>query len=131
MNIVLGVLYYECCEEVDVGSREVVTTRSFILQVSPGVKQLLSSFESLLADPSSGSRMAEIARMLGEKRMCRLEVDLFTLPVTIYSVEHEPLQEALHHLQSMVSSPVTRHNVSYIWLYKPSVSYWCPRGISV
>ena len=66
------------------------------------MKQLLSSFELLLSDPSSGSRMAEIARMLGEKRMCRLEVDLFTLPVTIYSVEHESLREALHHLQSMV-----------------------------
>lgn len=73
-----------------------------LLQVSPSVQSLLALFESLLVDPSSGSRMAEIARTLGEKRMCKLEIELLTLPVTIYSIEHEALQEALHHLQSMV-----------------------------
>ena len=73
-----------------------------LLQVSPSVQNLLALFESLLVDPGSGSRMAEIARTLGEKRMCKLEIELLTLPVTIYSIEHEALHEALHHLQSMV-----------------------------
>lgn len=72
-------------------------------QVSPGVKQLVKSFNTLVADPSSVYRMAELARTLGERRLCRLEVELMTLTHYVYCVEHEPLQEVLAHITSMVS----------------------------
>ena len=73
-------------------------------QVSPGVKQLVDSFNSLVADPTSVYRMAELARTLGERRLCRLEVELMTLTHYVYCVEHEPLQRVLAHITSMVSA---------------------------
>ena len=64
---------------------------------------MLIAFECLLTDPSRGSKMAELARTLGEKRMCKLEVDLETLPVDIYCLEQEALQSALQPLRGIVS----------------------------
>lgn len=72
-------------------------------QVSPGVKQLVESFNSLVADPTSVYRMAELARTLGERRLCKLEVELMTLCHYVYCVEHEPLRQVLAHITSMVS----------------------------
>lgn len=73
------------------------------LQVSPGVKHLTESFETLVRDPSSVYRMAELARNLGERRLCKLEVELMTLTHFVYCIEHEPLREVLSHVTSMVS----------------------------
>ncbi len=73
------------------------------MQTSPGAQQMFTAFESLLANPSCSSKMAELARALGEKRMCKLEVDMETLPVDIYCLEQEALQSALQPLRSIVS----------------------------
>ena len=54
-------------------------------------------------DCSSVYRMAEVARMFGERRMCKLEVDMMSLDVTILCVEHELLFRALQPLQNLVS----------------------------
>ena len=72
-------------------------------QVSPGVKHLTKSFESLVMEPSSVYRMAELARTLGERRLCKLEVELMTLTHFVYCTEHEPLQGVLENVTSMVS----------------------------
>lgn len=74
-----------------------------ILQISPGVEHLLQSFLQLIRDPSSIFKMAEIARTLGEKRMCRMEVDYLGLTrFDIFCVEHELVLNALSSIQSMV-----------------------------
>lgn len=78
----------------------------FILlaQISPGVGQLLQSFTDLIQLPSSVFKMAEIARIFGEKRLCRMEVDYLGLQVLdIFCVEHELVLTALTSIQSMVS----------------------------
>ena len=49
--------------------------------------------------------MAEIARTLGEKRMCRMEVDYLGLEMLdIFCVEHELVLRALTSIQDMVST---------------------------
>lgn len=65
---------------------------------------MFAAFESLLTGPGCWSKMAELARSLGEKRMCKLEIELETLPVDIYCLEQEPLQSALQPLRSIVSA---------------------------
>ena len=73
-------------------------------QVSPGVDQLLQLFVELVQDPSCVFKMAEIARTLGVKRMCRMEVDYLGLEVfDVFCVEHEVVLTALMPIQSMVS----------------------------
>lgn len=73
-------------------------------QISPGVGQLLQSFVELVQNPSSVFKMAEIARTLGEKRMCRMEVDYLGLEVfDVFCVEHELVLTALTSIQSMVN----------------------------
>lgn len=64
---------------------------------------LIKSFETLMADPSSVYRMAELARTLGERRLCKLEVELMTLTHYVYCIEHERLASVLSHVTSMVS----------------------------
>ena len=79
-------------------------TLILLSQISPGVGQLLQSFVDLIQHPSSVFKMAEIARTLGEKRMCRMEVDYLGLEVLdIFCVEHELVLTALTSIQSMVS----------------------------
>ena len=46
--------------------------------------------------------MAEAARILGEKRVCKVEVDV-SLPVVFYCLEREELQTALRDLAQIVS----------------------------
>lgn len=74
-----------------------------LLQISPGVTSLLRSFEKLLIDPTSVFRMAELARMLGERRLCKLQVDIMSLVHTTYCIEHEKLEDVLRHFREMVS----------------------------
>ena len=57
----------------------------------------------MVVEPSSVYRMAELARTLGERRLCKLEVELMTLKHYVYCTEHEPLQGVLSHVTSMVS----------------------------
>ena len=47
--------------------------------------------------------MAEIARNFGERRMCRIEVDMLSIDTVIYCLEHETLQMALSPLETVVS----------------------------
>ncbi len=78
---------------------------SFLTQPSPGLVKLLGKrFEDILSRPSSGSRMAEIARNFGERRMCKIEVDVLSLDTVIYCLEHETLQRALSPLENVVST---------------------------
>jgi hypothetical protein len=89
------------------------------LQISPGVGQLLQSFGQLVQHPSSVFKMAEIARTLGEKRMCRMEVDYLGLEMLdIFCVEHELVLQSLTSIQSMVSEVVRlQYNVGLLLLY--------------
>lgn len=48
--------------------------------------------------------MAEIARNFGERRMCKIEVDMLSLDTVVYCLEHETLQRALSPLENVVSS---------------------------
>ena len=59
--------------------------------------------EALFDDSSRGSRVAELARIIGEKRVCKIELEVVTLPVTVYCIEHELLESALQPLQTVVS----------------------------
>ena len=78
------------------------------MQISPGVNQLLQSFRELVKNPSSVFKMAEIARTLGEKRMCRMEVDYLGLAkVDLFCVEHELVLTALTSIQTMVRQIVS------------------------
>ena len=70
------------------------------------MKQLVQSFEVLVSDPTSVYRMAELARTLGERRLCKLEVELMSLTHYVYCIEYEPLGEVLSHVTSMVSNLV-------------------------
>ena len=71
-------------------------------QASPALGSALRSFEVCVSDERSVSRMAEAARILGEKRVCRVEVDAI-LPVVFFCLEREELQTALRELSCIVS----------------------------
>ena len=64
---------------------------------------VLGAVEALFDDSSRGSRVAELARIIGEKRVCKIELEVVTLPVTVYCIEHELLESALQPLQTVVS----------------------------
>jgi len=66
------------------------------------VKHLLQSFEKLLSDPTSVYRVAELARMFGERRLCKLEVEIMSLLHSTYCIEHEKLGDVLSHFKEMV-----------------------------
>lgn len=55
--------------------------------------------------------MAEIARNFGERRMCKIEVDMLSLDTVVYCLEHETLQRALSPLENVVSSFLELINV--------------------
>ena len=76
---------------------------SFSLQASPGICQVLGAVEALFNDSTRGSRVAELARIIGEKRVCKIELEVVTLPVIVYCIEHELLESALQPLRTMVS----------------------------
>lgn len=76
---------------------------SFSLQASPGLRSALQAFEYFLHDTRSSCRMAEAARMLGEKRVCKVDVDV-CISVVFYCLEREELQTALRELSRIVST---------------------------
>lgn len=47
--------------------------------------------------------MAELARTLGERRLCKLKVEIATILHYVYCIEHEPLCKVLSHFEHMVS----------------------------
>ena len=71
-------------------------------QASPSLRSALQAFEWMLTDTSSSCRMAEVARLLGEKRVCKVDVDV-CLSVVFYCLEREELQTALRELAKIVS----------------------------
>lgn len=72
-------------------------------QASPGLRSALQAFEYFLHDTRSSCRMAEAARMLGEKRVCKVDVDV-CISVVFYCLEREELQTALRELSRIVST---------------------------
>lgn len=76
---------------------------SFSTQASPGLRSALQAFEYFLHDTRSSCRMAEAARMLGEKRVCKVDVDV-CISVVFYCLEREELQTALRELSRIVST---------------------------
>jgi hypothetical protein len=76
---------------------------------SPALRHALQSFERFLRDINSSCKMAEAARILGEKRVCKVDVDL-CLRVVFYCLEREELQTALRELSQIVPS-----RISQIW----------------
>ena len=90
-------------------------------QVSPALRNSLLSFESVLSDTSSSCRVAEAARILGEKRVCKVDVDL-ALSVVFYCLEREELQTALRELSHIVSLLVDLIPHSFHPFFSPSLS---------
>lgn len=76
---------------------------SFSIQASPGLRSALQAFEYFLHDTRSSCRMAEAARMLGEKRVCKVDIDV-CISVVFYCLEREELQTALRELSRIVSN---------------------------
>ena len=66
-----------------------------IKQISPGVIQLLQAFERIIQDRSSSSRMPDIARIFGGKRICQVDIDRFGREFKVFCVEQEPVLTAL------------------------------------
>ena len=66
------------------------------------MRSVLAEFQRLLQDRSSGYRMAELARILGGQRLCRVEVNYNMLAFFVYCIEHEPLAQALSVLEQLV-----------------------------
>jgi hypothetical protein len=77
--------------------------------VSPALKSALASFQRCLGSIGSSCRMAEAARILGEKRVCKVEVDV-CLPVVFYCLEREELQTALRDLAQIAPA-----GISQVW----------------
>lgn len=67
------------------------------------MNQILVTFEQLTAMPSECVRqMAVLARVLGERRICKLQVNLTSMQCNVYAVEHEPVSSALQVLGKVV-----------------------------
>ena len=61
------------------------------------------TFEQLTSIPSECVRqMAVVARVLGERRICKLQVNLTSMQCTVYAVEHEPVSSSLEVLGKVV-----------------------------
>ena len=84
------------------------------LQISPRLSLILGSFTQLVHHPSTAFRMAEIACIMGEKKICRMEVDYSLLDVNIFCIEEEPVIEALSSIPSMVSRICNSLQIQYI-----------------
>jgi hypothetical protein len=75
---------------------------------SPALRNSLCLFEGFLADAWSSCRMAEAARILGEKRVCKVEVCVaYSLSVVFYCLEREELQTALRDLSRIAPSGIS------------------------
>ena len=65
-------------------------------QCSPELGRALRLFEQLINDPKNHCRLAEGARLLGEQRVCRINVDIDLGQNTVlYCLEGERLSTAL------------------------------------
>lgn len=83
---------------------------------SPGLRSALQAFEYFLHDTRSSCRMAEAARMLGEKRVCKVDVDV-CISVVFYCLEREELQTALRELSRIAPS-----RISTVWTVQSVIS---------
>ena len=73
-------------------------------QCSPELGRALRLFEQLINDPKNYCRLAEGARLLGEQRVCRIDVDIhFGSNTVLYCLEGEKLSTALTEISKMVS----------------------------
>lgn len=74
--------------------------------MSPQLSNILSTFQQLVNTQSvSVDHMAQMARVLGERRICRMQAQIYgydNAQYTIYSVEHEPVGNSLGILKNMV-----------------------------
>ena len=60
-------------------------------------------FEELLDSPESYWKLADGARILGERRVCRIDVDIhFSSNTVLYCLEGEKLKTALQEISKMV-----------------------------
>lgn len=81
---------------------------SFLLQVSPQLREVFITFEQLLSNPTGCvSQMALVAQLLGERRVCKLTVQLtrdniLGLPYVVYCLEQEAVADALENIKAMV-----------------------------
>ena len=72
-------------------------------QCSPELKGALSRFEWLLNNPESYCQLADGARILGEKRVCRIDIDIhFAQSTVLHCLEGEKLSTALQEISKMV-----------------------------
>ena len=84
------------------------------------MRRLLESFINLVSIPSSIFKMAEIARTLGEKNMCRMDIDYLGMDrLSVFCVEHELVLSALTSIQEMV-----RHHTTVVCAYLTSHHYY-------
>ena len=75
-----------------------------IPQCSQGLTRALHLFEQLINDPESYCWLAEGARLLGQQRVCRINVDIhFGQNTVLYCLEGEKLNTALMEISKMVS----------------------------
>lgn len=87
---------------------DVYDGRIVSLQVSPRFMEVLNLFEDQLANPAGCvAQMALIAQLLGERRVCKLNVqlmsyNLFDTPCMIYCLEQEAIGAALEKIRPMV-----------------------------
>ena len=82
-----------------------ITSRLLIhmLQSSKELKRALSLFEKLLSNSDSYCQLADGARILGEKRVCRIDVNIhFGQSTVLYCLEGEELTTALQEISNMV-----------------------------
>ena len=75
-------------------------------QVSPCVKQSFGAFKALISESYSGSRVAELARIMGGRHLCKLQVRMTLFPYHVYCVEEEHLFTLLSHFECKVSTIV-------------------------
>ena len=74
--------------------------------MSPQLTTIFSTFEELLRNPDQCvSNMAHVARVLGERRICKLQVSsmMVGLQYTIYCAEHEMISSSIQVLAEVVS----------------------------
>ena len=100
---------------------------SLPLQISPQITRMLAAVEGILTGPGSHSRMAEVARVLGERRLCRMDVTLafnggVLIEPTVFCVEQEIVAQALQPIREIVSCPAKEaYHTCFILLLLPGV----------
>ncbi|XP_019857707.1 PREDICTED: uncharacterized protein LOC100631641 [Amphimedon queenslandica] len=75
--------------------------------VSPQLEEVLRSFGNLLNSPNCVSQVDILARILGQRRVCKMQATVHGLnspECTVYSVEHEPVSQSLGVLKPYVNN---------------------------